>query len=173
MKSIAKEKPAHLFAAPLPDNLFIWHFTILGPENTDFHEGLYHGEIVLPQDYPFKPPEVMFLNESGRFEPHTKICLSITQYHPETWSAGISIRMMLEAIAAIFDDKVPGIGSVEAAPFVRRRLARESHKYKCEKCGLIENIIKPRPAIHVIVESEQPNIALKQTNKEELDRKFQ
>lgn len=43
MKAIAKEKPPHLFAAPLPDNLFVWHFTITGPEGTSFHEGIYHG----------------------------------------------------------------------------------------------------------------------------------
>lgn len=31
MKSIAKERPPHLFAAPLPEDLFKWHFTITGP----------------------------------------------------------------------------------------------------------------------------------------------
>lgn len=48
MKSMVKDKSHNIFSQPLENDLFIWHFTILGPENTDFHEGIYHGQIVLP-----------------------------------------------------------------------------------------------------------------------------
>jgi ubiquitin-conjugating enzyme E2 J1 len=82
MKSMAKERPENLFAQPLENDMFIWHFTILGPESTDFHEGIYHGQIVLPFEYPFKPPDIYFFTKNGRFEDKTKICLTITQYHP-------------------------------------------------------------------------------------------
>ena len=82
MKSMVKDKAPNLFSQPLENDLFIWHFTILGPENTDFHEGIYHGQIVLPFEYPFKPPDIYFFTKNGRFEISTKICLTITQYHP-------------------------------------------------------------------------------------------
>jgi ubiquitin-protein ligase len=37
MKSMVKDKSHNIFSQPLENDLFIWHFTILGPENTDFH----------------------------------------------------------------------------------------------------------------------------------------
>ena len=47
-------------AEPLDDNLFEWHFTIRGPLKTAFEGGVYHGRILLPHDYPFKPPKLHF-----------------------------------------------------------------------------------------------------------------
>ena len=38
---------------------------------------------MLPSGYPFKPPNIYFLNENGRFEIRKKICLSFSAYHPE------------------------------------------------------------------------------------------
>ena len=48
----------------LQDNLFEWHFTIRGPEDTEFEGGIYHGRIVLPPDYPMKPPSIILLTVS-------------------------------------------------------------------------------------------------------------
>ena len=48
-------------AAPLEDNMFDWHFTIRGPRDTDFEGGIYHGRIILPSDYPFRPPNIVLL----------------------------------------------------------------------------------------------------------------
>ena len=40
-----RENPDEDFhAAPLEDNLFEWHFTIRGPAETAFENGLYHGK---------------------------------------------------------------------------------------------------------------------------------
>ncbi len=50
------------------ENLFEWHFTLRGPPGTDFAGGVYHGRILLPAEYPFKPPNIMLLTvrEGGR-----------------------------------------------------------------------------------------------------------
>jgi hypothetical protein len=74
------------------DNLFDWHFVLRGPEDTPFAGGVYHGRIILPAQYPYKPPEFMFLCPTGRFEVGKKICLSISQHHPELWQPGWDIR---------------------------------------------------------------------------------
>lgn len=65
-------------AQPLDDNLFEWHFTVRGPDETDFQGGIYHGRIILPAEYPMKPPSIMILTPNGRFEINKKICLSIS-----------------------------------------------------------------------------------------------
>lgn len=48
-------------ASPLEDNLFEWHFTVQGPPSTDFEGGVYHGRILLPPEYPMKPPNIILL----------------------------------------------------------------------------------------------------------------
>lgn len=61
------------------------HFTIRGADDTDFAGGIYHGRLILPPEYPFKPPHIIFLTKSGRFETNTKVCLSFSAFHPELW----------------------------------------------------------------------------------------
>ena len=61
------------YAAPLDDNLFDWHFTIRGPRDTPFEGGVYHGRVMLPHDYPFKPPNIMFLTVPGSCSRHTTL----------------------------------------------------------------------------------------------------
>lgn len=51
-------------ASPLEENLFEWHFTVRGPPNTEFQDGYYHGRILLPSQYPMKPPDIILLTVS-------------------------------------------------------------------------------------------------------------
>ncbi len=47
------------------DNLFEWHFTLRGPGDTSFDGGIYHGRIILPPEYPMKPPSIILLTVSN------------------------------------------------------------------------------------------------------------
>ncbi|KAK2960450.1 putative Ubiquitin-conjugating enzyme E2 J1 [Blattamonas nauphoetae] len=123
--------------AALDDNIFEVHFTIRGTSDTAFEAGLYHGKLIFPPDYPFKPPEIYFLNPNGRFALQTKICLSISSYHPEEWQASWDTRTMLIAIAAFFPTpSMGGIGGLDYSDAQRRDLAVASQKYKCPVCGI-------------------------------------
>jgi len=138
-------------AQPLEDNLFEWHFTIRGAPESDFEAGIYHGRIILPPDYPMKPPSIILLTPNGRFETGTKICLSISSYHPETWRPSWSIRTALTALVSFMTTDSPGaIGSYSVAEYpadARKALAKKSLTWECESCGPIINTIKySRPA---------------------------
>jgi len=50
-----------------------WHCTLRGPTGTEFEGGLYHFRILLPAEYPFRPPSLMMLTPNGRFELNTKV----------------------------------------------------------------------------------------------------
>ena len=65
--------PRPAVATPAEHDMFEWRFTIRGPPDTDFAGGVYHGRILLPPDYPFKPPDIIFLTPSGRFECGVKV----------------------------------------------------------------------------------------------------
>lgn len=131
-----KDPTDHYHAQPLEDNLFEWHFTVRGPPDSDFDGGVYHGRIVLPPEYPMKPPSIILLTANGRFEVGKKICLSISGHHPETWQPSWSIRTALLAIIGFMPTKGEGaIGSLDYTPEERRALAKKSQDFCCEACG--------------------------------------
>merc|ERR1719334_2291997 len=117
-------------AAPLEENLFEWHFTVRGPGDTDFEGGIYHGRIIVPTDYPMKPPDIIVLTPNGRFEVGKKICLSISGHHPETWQPSWSIRTAL-------------LASIDYTPEERQDLARKSLTWRCPSCGQIAPLLAP------------------------------
>ncbi|XP_057337948.1 ubiquitin-conjugating enzyme E2 J1-like [Microplitis mediator] len=129
-------------ACPLEDNLFEWHFTVRGPPSTEFEDGIYHGRIILPPEYPMKPPNIILLTPNGRFEIHKKICLSISGHHPETWQPSWSIRTALLALIAFMP--TPGndtIGSLDYSAEERQKLAKKSQSWECGVCGKIINLL--------------------------------
>eukprot|EP01135_Chromosphaera_perkinsii_P003409 Nk52_evm33s242 gene=Nk52_evmTU33s242 len=130
-----REPTEQYYAQPLEENLFEWHFTVRGPSETDFEGGFYHGRIILPTEYPFKPPSIILLTPNGRFEVGTKICLSISAHHPEFWQPSWSIRTVLLAIISFMPTKGNGaIGSLDYTTKERKVLAARSLEWKCETC---------------------------------------
>ncbi|XP_012251637.1 ubiquitin-conjugating enzyme E2 J1-like [Athalia rosae] len=152
-------------AHPLDDNLFEWHFTVHGPPSTDFEGGVYHGRILLPPEYPMKPPNIILLTPNGRFEVNKKICLSISGHHPETWQPSWSIRTALLALIAFMP--TPGnstIGSLDYSMEERQKLAKRSLNWQCDSCGKIADLLSKDTAKTPITEEEQhmlDTIALK------------
>ncbi|GFQ01400.1 ubiquitin-conjugating enzyme e2 32 [Phtheirospermum japonicum] len=85
VKEMQSNPSDDFMSLPLEENIFEWQFAIRGPRDSEFEGGIYHGRIQLPAEYPFKPPSFMLLTPNGRFETQTKICLSISNHHPEHW----------------------------------------------------------------------------------------
>jgi len=137
LKEMEREISDEFMAKPLENNLFEWHFTIKGPKDSPFEGGIYHGRILLPADYPFKPPNIVLLTPNGRFEAGKKICLSISSHHPEYWQPGWSIRTVLVALIGFMPSRGNGaIGSLDHTEEERRILALKSVNWKCERCGV-------------------------------------
>ena len=70
------------------ENIFNIKVLMIGPQNTPYQHGYYFFDINIPDDYPFKPPNVKYCtqNNKTRFNPNLyingKVCLSILN----TWS---------------------------------------------------------------------------------------
>lgn len=139
-------------AEPLEDNMFEWHFTLRGPPGTDFDGGVYHGRILLPAEYPMKPPNIVFLTPNGRFQVGKKICLSISAHHPEHWQPAWGIRLILEALISFFPTEGKGaIGSLDWTPRERCELAQRSATWSCPRCGCAAELL---PAPHVAADAD-------------------
>jgi ubiquitin-conjugating enzyme E2 J1 len=136
IRELALSPSDRYHAAPLESDMFEWHFTIRGSDGTDFEHGIYHGRILLPPEYPFKPPHIIFLTKSGRFEINTKICLSFSAFHPELWQPAWGIRLILEALIAFLPTPADGaLGSLDWTSAERKALAKESQRFFCPTCN--------------------------------------
>ncbi|KAI1135176.1 UBC-like protein [Hypoxylon sp. FL0543] len=123
-------------ASPLESDLFEWHFTLRGPPNSVYAEGIYHGRIVLPPTYPLRPPSFRFTTPSGRFEANREICLSISGHHEETWQPAWGVRTALVALRSFMETNARGqLGGLDTSDAVRRKLAAESKSWKCAVCA--------------------------------------
>lgn len=74
-----------------------FHFCLFGLDG-DYEGGFYHGALILPEDYPFSPPELRFYTPSGYFETNKAICTTFTNYHRETWSALWNVESMVHGV---------------------------------------------------------------------------
>jgi ubiquitin-conjugating enzyme E2 J1 len=94
------------------------------------------------------PPPPVLLTPNGRFETGKRICLSISDYHPETWLPAWGLRLILEALISFFPTKGEGaIGSLDYGAEERKLLAEESREWCCPHCGPIAQLLpEPRPA---------------------------
>jgi ubiquitin-conjugating enzyme E2 J1 len=128
---------ADYHAEPLETNLFEWHFTIRGPPAPSAYDGgIYHGRIILPPQYPLRPPAFRFLTPTGRFEVNREICLSISGHHEETWQPAWGVRTALVAIRSFMDTDAKGqLGGIECGKEAREKMAKESHAWKCAACA--------------------------------------
>ena len=89
---------AHISAQPSESNILEWHYLIHGPPNSAYHNGLYHGKLVFPRDYPYRPPAIYMITPNGRFKTNTKLCLSMSDFHPETWNPLWSVSSILQGL---------------------------------------------------------------------------
>ncbi|KAF9157416.1 Ubiquitin-conjugating enzyme E2 J1 [Mortierella sp. AD011] len=153
-RELVREPSTDFAANPLETDIFEWHFTIRGPEETDFEGGLYHGRILLPNNYPFAPPSLMFLTPNGRFELHKKVCLSITGYHPEYWQPAWGIRTVLVAVMGFLPTQSKGaIGGLDTSVEARKALAIKSKTWVCTTCQTENIAILPDVAPEDVVKA--------------------
>ena len=61
LADLAVDQPPNCSAAPIAkDNLYEWLGTIMGPEGSPYHGGIFYLNIAFPVDYPFKAPVIRF-----------------------------------------------------------------------------------------------------------------
>jgi ubiquitin-conjugating enzyme E2 J1 len=137
LRKFETDPDPNLTAAPIGDDLLLWHFTIRGPPGTAFEGGIYHGRIVFPQQYPMKPPDIYFMTPNGRFEVRKKLCLTITSYHPDSWNPAWDVRTALTSLIAFMPTKGEGaVGAIDASDQERKALALQSQSWHCPECDL-------------------------------------
>ena len=103
----------NFICGPDPSNLFEWYFVVFGLKDCPFEGGFYLGKLVFPREYPWKPPGIMMVTETGSFQVNAKICLSISDYHPETWNPAWPIRSIIIGLVSYMCTEQITAGSIK------------------------------------------------------------
>ncbi|KAF7696218.1 ubiquitin-conjugating enzyme E2 J2 [Silurus meridionalis] len=142
---IKKDPVPYICAEPLPSNILEWHYLVRGPEKTPYEGGFYHGKVVFPREFPFKPPSIYMITPNGRFKCNTRLCLSITDFHPDTWNPAWSVSTILTGLLSFMLEKGPTLGSVETSDFTKRQLASQSLAFNLKDrvfCELFPGVVE-------------------------------
>jgi ubiquitin-conjugating enzyme E2 D/E len=107
LKEMTLNAPSNCSAGPISeDNLYSWRATIMGPENTPYHNGVFYLKIEFASDYPFRAPKIMFITKIYHCNINSTggICLDILK---DQWSPALSISKVLISICSMLDDPNP------------------------------------------------------------------
>ena len=102
LKDITRNPLPNISAAPSPANILEWHYVLRGNRDSVYAGGVYHGTIVFPKDYPYKPPAIFIQTPNGRFKTGCRLCLSISDFHPESWNPLWGISPILLGVQSFF-----------------------------------------------------------------------
>lgn len=89
------------------DNLYKWRAIIKGPDSSPYAGGRFELAIELPQNYPFRPPDVKFKTKIY----HTNVksddgtlCADVFQ---NSWAPTLNMRYVIESVISILANPAP------------------------------------------------------------------
>ncbi|TVY65749.1 Ubiquitin-conjugating enzyme E2, partial [Lachnellula suecica] len=109
---------AEVTTTPLPgiqvnlvdeSNVHNWNIVMDGPEGSPYVGGKFKLLLVLPTDYPFKPPKISFKTRiwhpNVTFDEHGSMCIGILK--PDAWKPSSKILSVLTATQNLLLEPVP------------------------------------------------------------------
>jgi len=124
--ALREATPPFILAKPLETNILEWHYVIIGPPDTPYEGGQYHGKLIFPSEYPYKPPSIWMLTPSGRFQTNARLCLTMSDFHPSLWNPAWSVSTILNGLLSFMATDESTTGSIRSSTFERRLLAIRS-----------------------------------------------
>ena len=106
-QDLQKEKNSNVKVKLVDNDIRHWKGRIKGPRDTCYQGGIFDVDIVIPNEYPFKPPKMKF--DTKIWHPNISsvtgaICLDILK---NEWTPALTIRTALISLQALMCEPVP------------------------------------------------------------------
>jgi ubiquitin-conjugating enzyme E2 J2 len=151
--------PENCFALPDPSNILLWYYLLDGPVGTPYEGGVYVGKIRFPGDYPYSPPSIMICTPNGRFKTDTRLCLSISDFHPKEWNPVWNSSTILTGLLSFMTGSDMTYGSMESTNDQKIQFAKNSHQFNVN-FPMFEKLFPERYAAEVAkVEARKAAVA--------------
>lgn len=107
LDEIRKNPPVEVMIGPSDDsNMFEWEGLLNGPDGTPFQGGIFKFRVTFPENYPMKPPVVIFTTKMyhPNIDPHGHICVDILK---NNWSSAYTISKVMLSVSSLLSDPNP------------------------------------------------------------------
>ena len=170
-QDLQKEKNSNVLVKLVNNDIRHWKGRIKGPIDTCYQSGIFDVDIIIPNEYPFKPPKMKF--DTKIWHPNISsvtgaICLDILK---NEWTPALTIRTALISLQALMCEPVPNDpqDAVVAKQYMSDiKLFNETAKHWVEEYANPERNFQKK--IKEIVEmgfsEEQAKQALEQNNED-------
>ena len=129
-KKLQEDPVPNLLARPLESDIFQWRFLFKGEADSPYKGGLYMGGIVFPRAYPHEAPKVYMITPNGRFNLSLKgICMSFTNWHPESWNPALGVRTILMGLISFFYEERNTTGAMQSTKAEKEEFAQKSVEF--------------------------------------------
>ncbi|CAJ1925157.1 unnamed protein product [Cylindrotheca closterium] len=132
LMNLKKAPPPDVLAEPDESNILKWFYGIRGASGTAFEGGIYIGKLVFPPQYPMKPPSIYMMTPSGRFEINTKLCMSMSDFHPESWNPMWSVSSIIQGVQSFMASDELTTGGLKNPPSEHKKYASLSAAYNAK-----------------------------------------
>ena len=119
-RQLIKNKVEGIDASPSSDNIFVWNAVLCGPEESTYESGVFQLQILFPDDYPLRAPQVRFITQV--FHPNVwwedgLVCVDILK---DGWVPSYDVLAILHSIRLLLIDPNPlSPANLEAALLYR------------------------------------------------------
>ena len=107
LEDINRNPPENCSAEPVDNDIFHYQATIMGPTDTPYAGGVFFLDVIYPDDYPFRSPNIKFLTRIYHCNIASgdgRISLDILK---DKWSPALSISTLLVSITSLLSDPNP------------------------------------------------------------------
>lgn len=97
---------------------------------------------------PLCRPDLPVLTPNGRFATGTRLCLSMSDFHPESWNPLWSVGSILQGLRSFWAEDSQAVGTLRSSAAARQRLARMSCAHNAASATL-------RRALPEVIEAQR------------------
>ena len=101
---LGKSCPENMTAGPKnEEDPYHWEGFIMGPDDTPYAGGTFFLDIVLPTDYPFKPPNIKFVTKIYHPNINSNGSMNINILRDQ-WDPGYTVKSLLMSISCLLKE---------------------------------------------------------------------